>query len=547
MLPELKTIEAQLKQVLYSCVEYVQATKAALYLSSSHDLNEKKYEIVTSYQFNPADRKIISGNDEVVDRLNVKRDPFYVNGLGSDQRFAEIMFRQGTDRMLASPLFSRGRLVGFIDMRDKAGKKPFGYPDIDAARNIADEMVSVLARNKLFGLAPIAVVQETQRPEVGPGPADPAAPPAAQGEIEPGQVFSVEARKVVETARAHLSRRQHTQLTGSRHVVTDDDLEAVRLLLPAALAIPGAVLSCFTAIGHINNPQHIVAVSTVTDPVMEKLQLHLDEWLKRTNHLRPMLRPTVTYPFVTKTPPLTTLGPIFSAPVTVHSLEGLVLTLAFEHAPDVAAQRALKRFLRQIELAIETAVSGMSTRREREALAEFLLEPDFQKFPELVEHCREVATIAQRLARLLELPPAQVETIRLAALVHDVGLRLLDYERLYRRLTLTADEHRGLNEHPAVGAALIEPLLGYEVAQAVLRHHERFDGTGYPSRLSGTQIPIASRVIQIADAWVAMTARHSYQVPTSREEAAERLLEGAGTQFDASIVEKFVGALSEIA
>src|SRR5258705_11914211 len=125
MLPELKTIEAQLKQVLYGCVEHVQATKAALYLSSTHDLNQKKYEIVTSYQFNPADRKTVSGNDDLVDRLQVKRDPFYVNGLNADQRFAEMLFRQGTDRMLATPLFSRGRRVGFIDMRDKAGLKPF--------------------------------------------------------------------------------------------------------------------------------------------------------------------------------------------------------------------------------------------------------------------------------------------------------------------------------------------------------------------------------------------------------------------------------------
>ena len=61
-------------------------------------------------------------------------------------------------------------------------------------------------------------------------------------------------------------------------------------------------------------------------------------------------------------------------------------------------------------------------------------------------------------------------------------------------------------EHPIVGAALVEPLLGTEVAQAVLRHHERVDGKGYPSRLTGTQIPLASRIIQICDAWVAMTA-----------------------------------------
>src|SRR5687768_17321843 len=163
MLPELKQLEPHLKQILYGCVEHVQATKAALYLSSSHDLNEKKYELVTSYQYNAADRKVVTANDDLVDRLSVKRSPFYVNGLGADQRFSEMLFRQGNDRLLATPLFSRGRLVGFIDMRDKAGKKPFDTPDVDAAKTIADQMLHVLASNKLFGLGPLAVAEETHR------------------------------------------------------------------------------------------------------------------------------------------------------------------------------------------------------------------------------------------------------------------------------------------------------------------------------------------------------------------------------------------------
>src|SRR5688572_24962353 len=150
MLPELKSIEAQLKQILYGCVEHVQATKAALYLSVSADLSEKRYELITSYQYNPADRKVVTSNDDLVDRLSVKRSPFFVNGLSADHRFAEILFRQGNDRMLAAPLFSRGRLVGFIDMRDKAGKKPFDVPDVSAAQKIAEDMLSVLARNNLF-------------------------------------------------------------------------------------------------------------------------------------------------------------------------------------------------------------------------------------------------------------------------------------------------------------------------------------------------------------------------------------------------------------
>ncbi len=123
---------------------------------------------------------------------------------------------------------------------------------------------------------------------------------------------------------------------------------------------------------------------------------------------------------------------------------------------------------------------------------------------------------------------------------------MLDYERLYKRASLTAEEMRGLAEHPIIGAALTEPLLGAEIAQAVLRHHERVDGRGYPSRISGTQIPLASRIIQICDAWVAMTSRNSYQMPRSNEDAAKKLREGAGTQFDEALVGRFLGALGQI-
>src|SRR5260370_33539106 len=88
----------------------------------------------------------------------------------------------------------------------------------------------------------------------------------------------------------------------------------------------------------------------------------------------------------------------------------------------------------------------------------------------------------------------QVEVVRVAGLVHDVGLRLLDYERLYRRPSLTAEELRGLAEHPIVGAAIVEPLLGAEVAHAVLRHHERVDGKGHPRHIRGHSIPRAPRM-----------------------------------------------------
>src|SRR5205085_11333594 len=155
MLDEIKLLEPQLKQIVYGCVEHVQATKAALYLSASLDLNKKTYEMATGYQFNDPMRRTVKANDDLVDRLVVKRNAFFVNGLGADQRLSEMLFRQGTDRLLATPLFSRGRLLGFLDLRDKAAKKPFENPDLEAARRIADQIVDLLSSKNLFGLAPI--------------------------------------------------------------------------------------------------------------------------------------------------------------------------------------------------------------------------------------------------------------------------------------------------------------------------------------------------------------------------------------------------------
>ncbi|MEA2465842.1 MAG: hypothetical protein QOJ98_3589, partial [Acidobacteriota bacterium] len=304
MLPELKALEAALKQILYGCVEHVHATKAALYLSSSHDLNAKQYEIVTSYQYNPAGRKVVSANDDLVDRLAVKRAPFFVNGLGADQRLAEMLFQQGNDRLLVTPLFARGRLLGFIDMRDKAGKKPFDTPDLGAAKQIADQMLHVLASNKLFGLAPIALSEEPSR-LAAPNLVRPT-PTLAPPPVRPGQFFSADAMRAIESARAQMSKRQlHASPTGKRTLGTED-LEVVRLLLPAALAIPGAVLVCFSAIGHIASPQVIVAIAAVTDEALEKLQQHLQNWLRRQNQSHTTaLRPQLLYPFGNPVVPLT--------------------------------------------------------------------------------------------------------------------------------------------------------------------------------------------------------------------------------------------------
>src|ERR1051325_2093057 len=239
MLDEIKLLEPQLKQIVYGCVEHVQATKAALYLSASLDLNEKIYEMATGYQFHDPMRRTVKANDALVDPLIVKRNAFFVNGLATDQRLSEMLFRQGTDRLLATPLFSRGRLLGFLDLRDREAKKPFENPDIEAARRIADQIVELLSSKNLFGLAPIplSAAPDASSPRLNtpmPFSAPPAVPASAsaesQSELSPAARKAIEARVRLDPKRVRhpqLDREHHRVALGDeRRAVVDEEIAA---------------------------------------------------------------------------------------------------------------------------------------------------------------------------------------------------------------------------------------------------------------------------------------------------------------------------------
>src|SRR5205814_1181555 len=148
-----------------------------------------------------------------------------------------MLFRQGTDRLLVTPLFSRGRLVGFLDMRDKAAKKPFDVPDLEAARRIADQVLEVLSARNLFGLAPIPLsAAEAFPPRIQtPLPMSPlpmqmaaAAAASATATTEQRSELSAAARKAIEAAREVMSRKQHATGTSGKRLVSDDDIETAR-------------------------------------------------------------------------------------------------------------------------------------------------------------------------------------------------------------------------------------------------------------------------------------------------------------------------------
>jgi putative nucleotidyltransferase with HDIG domain len=145
------------------------------------------------------------------------------------------------------------------------------------------------------------------------------------------------------------------------------------------------------------------------------------------------------------------------------------------------------------------------------------------------------------LAQALGLDQSEVEEIRLAALLHDIGKVGIPETILNKSGPLDATEWETMKTHPELGAKILEPLETMaRIRQMVRHHHEFYDGSGYPDRLQGEAIPYGSRVIAIADSYDTITSERSYKKGRSPEEAFRELERCAASQFDPAIVRVFV-------
>ena len=196
-----------------------------------------------------------------------------------------------------------------------------------------------------------------------------------------------------------------------------------------------------------------------------------------------------------------------------------------------------------IHSVMEQDKQDQETRAVLHALAHSIQERDRVTY----EHSRRVAIYAQRFAHHIGWSRARARDLALAALVHDLGKTWIANGILNKTAALSAEERLVMERHPIIGARI---LIGCEVkpfyVEAVLHHHEAWNGQGYPSGLHNSAIPLAARMLTIVDVYDVLTSQRPYKAALSVVEARERLLCGSSNSFDPSLLASFVELLDQI-
>ena len=303
-------------------------------------------------------------------------------------------------------------------------------------------------------------------------------------------------------------------------VLVIDDENVIRDLMIEILADAGyGVLGASgaeQALELLADPEVSLVVSDITMPALSGLEL-LD--------LIRLTRPSLPVVMVTGAGTHSNLSAALA-----RGADGLVMK-PFAHQDLLDAART----------ALDRASRTEAELRERlltPTLAGALANAIEAREPSLQGHCERLSAVAIRIAERLGLSVEQIETVRIGAIVHDVGKIGIPDRVLLKQGPFSAEELSLMRTHPLIGDQLLEPLdLLKSVRPVVRHHHERWDGTGYPDGIAGEAIPVEARVVAVADAIEAMSARRTYSAPRPADEIVRELRAGRGSQWDPDSVD----------
>ena len=160
-------------------------------------------------------------------------------------------------------------------------------------------------------------------------------------------------------------------------------------------------------------------------------------------------------------------------------------------------------------------------------------------------HSEEVSSLALSIGQQMGFVQEEMDDLRWAALLHDVGKIAVDPNILNKPGELTSNEYRHIMTHAIVGPSLVKPFVNERVVEMISHHHDRYDGSGLDQKVRGKDIPVGARIIAVADAYQAMTSDRPYRHAMSKHDAMEELVWYSGTQFDPMVANVLINKIKQ--
>jgi len=221
-------------------------------------------------------------------------------------------------------------------------------------------------------------------------------------------------------------------------------------------------------------------------------------------------------------------------------VNGIPLSISFGWETKVSLDEDVEKILKSAEDHMYRQ-KVLENKGLRGNIIKTIIQAIHEKSPREEDHSRRVSDVAQQIAISLHLSEHDTLRVRTLGLLHDIGKIAISEGLLDKSGDLTAAEWDELQQHPVVGYRIVNSSQELaDFSDAILSHHERWDGKGYPRGLKGEDIPLLSRIVTLADAFVAMTSERPYRTRPDEEMCLEEFRKNAGTQFDPNLVSVFM-------
>lgn len=568
-------------QVLYRCLEEVGSTKGVLYLRAP---GQESFEVVSFYGWPRGMRPpvAIPADHPLLVRVQRERRSFVVNDASEAPELAA--FGQGGEwpRFLLTPIYLQGDWVGLLIQRDRIKGGTFDA-ERDGAPTLAicEDLVASLRDFTLYAApgtrtsAPLAAA--------APGTGLPTAASVIE-EVAPAPERLLPPTSVVPPLHAPEERRpssgpgQEEKLygfSGGGDGYAALPWEADRTLsgwvAPPPVnpdrqrgMVPPEQRAFFWEIaGLLSQILSATAVALWTEdaeeirPILAFSTLPLSPDLQQqmlahaTFHLPAVREPDLRLVTRVAMPEVPELKGAFATylPLLLNETsQGHDLLMVFrleDHSFSLTEIEAIQQLGRILALHLQEARLHERYHHAFLSVSHRILQSGESRVPSLRPHSLATARLARNLALRLELSTEEVEAVSIAAILHDVGLLLLDPQMLAKP-NLTEEELKKVRSHPEMAAVFLRDLrFPFDVVKVIRHHHERWDGLGYPDRLRETAIPIGSRIIGLIEAYEVMTSGKSYRHPKGFRQVLEELRNESGSQFDPSVVEAFCELMTQ--